>query len=97
MADASTIALPDANPRDREVQHVVLLLVETYAFAEAAAILNRRLREIQETQQTHIETIYLEWRDLARDDRTDFLTFAHHRRHAELRDAQTSDSKKVEK
>lgn len=80
----TSIALPDASPRDREVQHVVMQLVEAYAFREAAAILQARLREIDETRLTHVQARLVEWRDLPDDGRQDFLTFAHHRRHAEL-------------
>ena len=80
----ATVAIPDASPRDREVQHVVLQLVEAYAFREAAAILNRRLREISETQQTHIERVFLDWRDIPMESRPDFLTYAHHRRTPEI-------------
>lgn len=69
MPDA-TIALPEASPRDREVQAIVLELVAAYAFREAAAILTARLREIAEAQRTHIETV--------------FLTYAHHRRRPEI-------------
>jgi hypothetical protein len=80
----SAITLPDASPRDREVQHVVLQLVEAYAFREAAAILNARLREIAEIRQTHVEALFIQWRDLPEEDRPDFLTFSHHRRNHEL-------------
>lgn len=78
------IALPEASARDREVQDVVLRLVEAYAFREAQAVLAARLRELAETRQTHIERIFLEWRDLAPETRPDFLSFAHHRRNPEL-------------
>lgn len=78
------IALPEASARDREVQDVVLRLVEAYAFREAQAVLAARLRELAETWQTHIERIFLEWRDLAPETRPDFLSFAHHRRNPEL-------------
>ncbi len=78
------IALQEASPRDREVQHVVLQLVEAYAFREAWTILGQRLREISETRQTHIERVFLDWRDLDEEDRPEFLTYAHHRRNAEL-------------
>jgi len=78
------IALPDASPRDREVQHVVLQLVEAYAFSEAAAVLNARLKEIAQSRQSQIERVFLDWQDLPEDGRPDFLTFAHHRRNPEL-------------
>ncbi len=78
------IALPEASPRDREVQHVVLQLVEAYAFTEAAAVLNQRLREIATTRQSHIERVFLDWRELPEQGRPDFLTYAHHRRNPEL-------------
>lgn len=80
----AAVALPEASPRDREVQHVVLQLVEAYAFREAAAVLQARLREIDETRLTHVQGLFLEWRDLPDDGRPDFLTFAHHRRTPEL-------------
>lgn len=83
MPDTS-IALPEASPRDREVQAIVLELVAAYAFREAAAILTARLREIAEAQRTHIETVFLTWRDLPPEEREDFLTYAHHRRRAEI-------------
>lgn len=83
MAERS-VALPEASPRDREVQHVVLQLVEAYAFAEAAAVLNRRLREISESRQSHVERVFLDWCDLDPASRPDFLTYAHHRRNPEL-------------
>lgn len=85
MADAGqNITLPEASPRDREVQHVVLRLVEAYAFREARAVLSRRLAEIDACTQSHIERLFLEWSDLPADTRTDFLTFSHHRRNPEL-------------
>lgn len=83
MPDTS-IALPEASPRDREVQAIVLELVAAYAFGEAAAILTARLREIAEAQRTHIEAVFLTWRDLPPEERDDFLTYAHHRRRAEI-------------
>lgn len=78
------VALPEATPRDREVQHVVLQLVEAYAFREAAAVLQARLREIDETRRSHLETLFLEWREMPAESRPDFLSFAHHRRNSEL-------------
>ena len=77
-------ALPEASPRDREVQHVTLQLVEAYAFAEAHAVLGQRLQEMAETQRTHLERLFSDWsaQDPAR--RADFLTFAHHRRRLDL-------------
>lgn len=86
MDEARDIALPEASPRDREVQHVVLALVEAYAFREAHAVLGARLREIAETRQTHIERVFLDWCDLDPAPRPDFLTYAHHRRNPELGD-----------
>ena len=83
MSEAG-ISLPEASRRDREVQHVVLQLVEAYAFREAAAVLNARLREIAAFRQTHLERLFLDWCDLAPDARPDFLTYAHHRRNPEL-------------
>lgn len=83
MADR-TVALPEASPRDREVQHVVLQLVEAYAFREAAAVLQARLREIAEARRSHIETVFLEWREMSAEDRPDFLSYAHHRRNPEI-------------
>lgn len=83
MTDKS-VGLPEASPRDREVQHVVLQLVEVYAFREAAAVLQARLREIDETRRSHIETVFLEWRKMPADDRPDFLSYAHHRRNPEI-------------
>lgn len=80
----TAIALPEATPRDREVQHVVLQLVEAYAFREAAAVLQARLREIDESRLTHVQALFLEWCDLPVEGRPDFLTFAHHRRNPEL-------------
>ncbi|CAN0588336.1 unnamed protein product [Ectocarpus sp. 12 AP-2014] len=77
---SSGVSLPDAAPRDREVQHVVLRLVEAYAFREAAAVLTQRLKEIDATRTSHIERIFLDWSDLDADARPDFLTYAHHRR-----------------
>ena len=81
---SSAVAIPEASPRDREVQAVVLRLVEAYAFGEAAAVLQARLREVAETRQTRIERIFLDWCDLPKADRPDFLTYAHHRRHPEI-------------
>ena len=74
------VALPPPSPRDLEVQAVVLRLVEAFAFAEAAAVLGARLREIRETRRTHLEELFLEWRELPEQGRPDFLTFAHKRR-----------------
>ena len=84
MSETGTIALPEASPRDREVQHVVLELVAAYAFAEAHAILAGRLREIAASRETHVQRLFLDWRELPAEDRPDFLTFAHHRRNPEL-------------
>lgn len=78
------VALPDASPRDREVQHVVLQLVEAYAFREASAVLQARLREVDETRHTHVQALFLEWCELPVEGRPDFLTFAHYRRNPEL-------------
>lgn len=78
------VALQEADPRDREVQDVVLRLVEAYAFSEAAAVLNRRLREIAQLRQSRIERIFLDWCDLDPDTRPDFLTYAHGRRNPSL-------------
>ena len=78
------VALPEACPRDREVQAVVLALVEAYAFAEAAAVLTARLREIRETRQTHLERLFLDWLELPAAARPDFLDWAHARRRPEL-------------
>ena len=74
------VALPPPSPRDAEVQAVVLRLVEAYAWCEAAAVLEARLREIRKTRQTHIERVSLDWCMLPAEDRPEFLTFAHHRR-----------------
>lgn len=78
------VALPPPSPRDREVQQAVLPLVEAYAWAEAAAVLNARLREIAETRQRHVEALLLDWYALPADSRPDFLTYAHRRRDPEL-------------
>lgn len=78
------IALPEASPRDREVQHVVLQLVQAYAFSEAAAVLSARLKEISERRQSHVERIFLDWQDLPQEGRPDFLTYAHHRRDPQI-------------
>lgn len=84
MSDATEITLPEASPRDREVQHVALRLVEAYAFREAAAVLTQRLKEIEATRQTHIERLFLEWSEMSADTRPEFLTYAHHRRNPEI-------------
>lgn len=81
------ITLPQANPRDVEVQQVVLALVEAFAFSEAAAVLNARLREIAATRQSHIEQVFLDWCALNPGERADFLTYAHHRRNPALGEA----------
>ena len=81
---SDSIALPEATPRDREVQAVVLTLVEAYAFAEAMAVLSARLNEIRATRQTHLERVLLDWFDIAKEERPDFLTYAHHRRNPTL-------------
>lgn len=78
------VALPDASPRDREVQHVVLQLVEAYAFREASAVLQARLREVEASRHTHVQALFLEWCELPVEGRPDFLTFAHYRRNPEL-------------
>lgn len=76
-------ALPEADPRDREVQAVVLALVEAYAFAEAYAVLGARLREMRERTQTHVEGLFIAWSALP-EPRPDFLSWAHRRRRAEI-------------
>ncbi len=83
--------LPEAAPRDREVQHVALQLIEVYAFAEAHAVLGARLREIAAQRQSHIERVFLDWRDLPAEARPDFLSYAHHRRNPELTNGGWSD------
>ncbi|MBU2963347.1 hypothetical protein KO516_21475 [Citreicella sp. C3M06] len=84
MGEDRTIAIRDALPRDREVQHVVSELVSVYAFSEAHAVLGRRLREIEESRQSRVERLFIEWRDLDPKTRPDFLTYSHHRRNPEL-------------
>lgn len=78
------IALPEASPRDREVQLVVPQLVEAFAFCEALAVRSRWQREIGEMRRSHIERVYLDWREMDAESRPDFLTYAHHRRNPEL-------------
>ncbi|MEO0485288.1 MAG: hypothetical protein AAF092_05195 [Pseudomonadota bacterium] len=78
------IALAPPSPRDREVQAAVLDLVEAYAFREAKQVLALRLKEIGETRVTHMQQLFLDWRDLPAEDRPDFLTYAHKRRNPEL-------------
>jgi len=80
----SEVALPPPSPRDAEVQSVVLQLVEAFAFREATAVLNARLKEIAASQQTHIERVFLDWLEMSVEDRPEFLTYAHHRRVPEL-------------
>lgn len=80
----SEITLAPPSPRDAEIQHVVLQLVEAFAFQEAAAVLNARLKEIATTKQTHIERVLLDWFELDSETRPDFLTYAHYRRNPEL-------------
>ena len=84
MTADTSIALQEANPRDREVQYVVLQLVEAYAFREAAAVLLWRLKEIDDDQRTAIEEVFLDWRDLESEGRPGFLSYAHHRRRPDL-------------
>lgn len=74
------IALSAPSPRDQEVQAVVLALVEAFAFEEAAAVLQGRLREVQQGKLTQVQNLFLEWSALPLEGRPDFLTFAHHRR-----------------
>jgi hypothetical protein len=78
------IVLPDADPRDREIQAAVLALVEAYAFREARDILSLRLREVDGHRRSHVEALFLEWRRLDPAHRPDFLSFAHHRRNPEI-------------
>ena len=80
----SAIALAPPSPRDAEVRDAVLSLVEGYEFEAARRILAARLKEISETKRTHIEDVFLQWRDLDPKDRPDFLTYAHKRRVPEL-------------
>lgn len=79
-----SMAIPDASPRDREVQHVVLRLVEAYAFDEAHAVLAARLSEIRASRRSHLEHLFLAWSDLPVEGRPDFLSYAHHRRRPEI-------------
>lgn len=80
----TTVALPPPSPRDAEVRAAIMPLVEACAWAEAAAILNMRLREIRETRRTHVEVLFLVWRELPPETRPDFLTYAHRRRDPEI-------------
>ncbi|WP_299686732.1 hypothetical protein [uncultured Tateyamaria sp.] len=76
----NTITLADPHARDRKVQEVVLRLVEAFAFREARAVLDARLKQIAAAKDTHIERLFLEWREQPPETRGDFLTYAHHRR-----------------
>ena len=80
----NSIALQEASPRDREVQDVVLRLVEAFAFNEARVVLEARLKEINNSQQSHIEAVFLDWSRLPEEGRPEFLTYAHHRRNPQL-------------
>lgn len=84
MSETAHIALLEASPRDREVQEVVLRLVEAYAFNEAAAVLQARLKELAEQKRTHLQTLFEQWSALPEEDRPDFLTYAHRRRRPAL-------------
>lgn len=84
------VILPEASPRDVEVQQVVLQLVEAFAFSEAEAVLKSRLAEIVAQQQTHLERLFLDWSNLPPEERPDFLTYAHHRRDPQLADTAES-------
>ncbi|WP_226782722.1 hypothetical protein [Oceaniglobus trochenteri] len=77
-------ALPEASPREREVQHAVLQLVEAYAFNEAHAVLGLHLRETAERQRSHNEDLFIAWSRIDPAHRPDFLTYAHHRRRIDL-------------
>lgn len=83
-AEGGAVALPEADPRDREVQAVALALVEAYAFAEAVAVLQLRLCEIRCGQITRNQRLFLEWSALDPETRPDFLTFSHRRRRPEI-------------
>lgn len=74
----TAVALTKATPRDREVQHVVMQLVEAHA------VLGAGLREIAETRKNHLERLFIEWSGLEPCGRPDFLSFVHHRRNLEL-------------
>ena len=78
------VALPPPSPRDAEVREAVLPLVEACCWGEALAILQRRVDEIRAQRRSHVEALFLEWRELSPETRPDFLTFAHHRRSPEL-------------
>ena len=80
----NSIALQEASPRDREVQEVVLRLVEAFAFNEARVVLEARLKEISNSKQSHIEAVFLDWSRLPEGDRPEFLTYAHHRRDPQI-------------
>ena len=80
----TSIVLQEASPRDREVQEVVLRLVEAFAFNEARVVLEARLKEISNSQQSHIEAVFLDWSRLPKEDRPEFLTYAHHRRDPQI-------------
>ena len=83
MTEAS-VAIPEASRRDREVQDVVLRLVEAYAFDEAFAVLGARLSEIRASRRSQLEHLFLAWSELPRDGRPDFLSYAHHRRRPDI-------------
>lgn len=78
------IALAPSSPRDAEIQEVVLRLVEAFAFREAAAVLEARLKEIDTCRRTHLEDLFIEWSGLDESQRPDFLTYSHHRRRPAL-------------
>lgn len=77
-------ALPEADPRDLEVQRLVSDLIAAFAFREAEAVLTAYRKQGERQQRTHLEDVFLSWSTLPPDTRPDFLTYAHHRRRPQL-------------
>ena len=81
MADQSHVpGIAPPSPRDEEIRVAVAELVDNYAWAEARTLLNARLREMAQTRRTHIETVFLAWCEIPREDRPGFFEYAHSRR-----------------
>lgn len=66
MTDAP--ALQEATPRERQIQHVTMKLLE-----------DNRSKQVR-----HMEKLFKEWQALPEEERKGFFEFAHKRRHLEL-------------
>lgn len=73
-------ALPAPSPIDAELRAALLPLIHACEWRLAGRLIEEHLTAIEVARKSHVQGLFLEWQALPRDERPDFLTFAHHRR-----------------